>query len=219
VGVGPIETVGDPFIVARTTTVTADDGVPLVIRPIVGADRDLLVAEFERLSPESRYRRFFNPVNRLSASAVRYLTEIDYEKHFAWVAESTTPEGLRGVGVARYIRTGEGCAEAAITVADDFQGRGIGRLLFDLLVLEALGAGVACFEGEVLAENTAMLGVLEHSGARVSLPSGGICRFSIDLPSSAEHVRQSPAYEMLRRVARADADFDRHPMPAAEVLD
>jgi hypothetical protein len=47
------------------TAVELDDGSPVLIRPIAPDDREALAAGFERLSPESRYRRFFAPVHKL----------------------------------------------------------------------------------------------------------------------------------------------------------
>ena len=209
---GPIASTDDPFIEARTTHLALQDGTAVTIRPIVASDRDLLVAGFERLSPESRYRRFFSPLNRLSDSMLRYLTEVDYVDHFAWVAETQVDGERRGIGVARYVRTGPESAEAAVTVADDFNGRGLGTLLFEALVLQALESGIRCFEGEVLADNGSMRGVLGATGAHVERPSQGICRWTIDLPASAEHARQSAPYALLRAIARGEADFERNPM-------
>ena len=209
---GPIQSADHPFIAARTTEVTLRDGTTVVVRPIVADDRDRLQRGFERLSPESRYRRFFSPVNRLSESMLRYLTEVDYVDHFAWVAETEVDGELRGVGVARYVRTGPTSAEAAVTVADDFHGLGLGSLLFDALVLQALEAGIRCFEGEVLADNESMRGVLGATGAVVERASQGVCHWTIDLPASAEHARQSAPYDLLRAIARGEAEFGQSPM-------
>jgi hypothetical protein len=49
-------------------------------------DRDLLLRGFNRLSPESRYRRFLVPIADLSESAIRYLTEVDHHDHEAMIA-------------------------------------------------------------------------------------------------------------------------------------
>lgn len=214
---GPIASADDPFIVARTTTLPLRDGSVVTVRPIVVSDRDLLVAGFERLSPESRYRRFFNAMNRLSDSMVRYLTEVDYVEHFAWVAIACVDGEERGAGVARYIRTDPESAEAAVTVADDFHGRGLGSLLFEVLVLQALESGIRRFLGDVLADNRSMRGVLRSSGADVERPSQGVCRWSIDLPESAEQAKESAAYGLLRAIARGEAGFEANPLPSAPV--
>ena len=72
----------------------------------------------------SRYMRFLRSMDNLSSSEIKYLTEIDYHDHFAWVAVRDE----EGVGVGRYIRTIEDPATAgsAIVVADAWQRRGMG---------------------------------------------------------------------------------------------
>ena len=56
----------DPKVWAVSRAVSLPDGGRLVIRPIEPEDRLALVGAFERLSDESRYRRFFGPVAQLS---------------------------------------------------------------------------------------------------------------------------------------------------------
>ena len=66
------------------------------------SDRELLLRGFERLVPESRYRRFLPPMPALSEQMVRYLTEVDHHDHEAIIAvDEDTGDGL---GVARYAR-------------------------------------------------------------------------------------------------------------------
>ena len=116
-------------------TVELRDGSRVVIRPIEPDDRAALVAGFERLSAESRYRRFFGPITHLSERDLDYLTRVDHHDHEALVAfEDGTGDG---VGVARYVRTGPDVAEPAIVVADDWHGRGAGSRLLDALVKRA----------------------------------------------------------------------------------
>ena len=96
----------------------------MLIRPIRPDDKDLLRRGMERLSEESRFRRFMRPVSELTDEQLAYFTEIDYRDHFAWAAvrADRLDEGL---GVARYVRL-EGeptVAEAAVTVADEYQAR------------------------------------------------------------------------------------------------
>src|SRR4051794_17974634 len=98
------------------------DGAKVLVRAIDPDDRDLLAAAFERLSPESRYRRFFSPLQRLSSRQLDHLTRVDHVDHEALLAIDEDAGDL--VGVARYVRTGPGEAEPAMVVADDWQGRG-----------------------------------------------------------------------------------------------
>jgi RimJ/RimL family protein N-acetyltransferase len=196
------------FISARTSMVELADGTRLVVRPILPCDKDLLVDAFERLSPESRYRRFFSPLTRLNESLLAYFTEIDYVNHFAWVALADEDTQPRAVGVSRYVRLSDPeAAEAAVAVVDPYQGHGIGTMLLDALVLEALENGIKRFEGLVLAENQTMRAVLRHAGARMSPDGSGTLRFDLDLPARREQLRTSPLYDVLRTLARGEADL------------
>src|SRR4051812_42021184 len=105
---------------------TLRDGVRVRVRPIRPDDRDALVAAFDRLSPESRYRRFFGPIHELSPQVLDHLTRVDHADHEALVA---LDEDGAIVAVARYVRTGPDESEPAVVVADDWQRRGLGAQL------------------------------------------------------------------------------------------
>jgi GNAT superfamily N-acetyltransferase len=198
--------VDEEFIRRRTTEVSIRDGTLVRLRPVVPEDKPVLVAGFERLSPESRYRRFMAPVAELSKEQLAYLTEIDYQDHFAWLAQGLAEAGLPGVGVSRYVRdpAEPEVAEAAVTVIDDYQGRGLGTLLLEALGAVALENGVRRFRGYALSDNRRLRELLAGVGARVAHDSPGIDRVEIDLPGRAEELRGSALYEVLRAVARGD---------------
>jgi GNAT superfamily N-acetyltransferase len=126
------------------------EGRRVRVRPLGPSDRDALAEGFERLGPESRYLRFFSPLNHLTETQLAYLTDIDHHDHEALVAvdESTRD----GVGVARYVRIADGVAEPAVAVTDDWQRRGVGSLLLDALADRARAEGIGVFVARVLAE-------------------------------------------------------------------
>ena len=95
----------------------------MLVRAIAPEDRDELAAGFERLSPESRYRRFFGAMPRLSSRDLDRLTQVDHHDHEALVAVEEASG--RGVAVARFVRTQPDEAEPAVVVADDWQRRGL----------------------------------------------------------------------------------------------
>jgi nucleotide-binding universal stress UspA family protein/GNAT superfamily N-acetyltransferase len=164
-------------------TVTLRDGADVEVRAVEPDDRAALAEGFERLSPESRYRRFFGPMPRLSARDLDYLTRVDHHDHEALVAvDAVTGDG---VGVARYVRTGPDVAEPAIVVADDWQGRGVGGLLLDALAERATEEGVRRFEAPVLATNHEAIALLERLGRTTRRPDGREVQLSIDLPAGA----------------------------------
>lgn len=171
-------------------TIELRDGSRVVIRPIEPDDRATLVAGLERLSPESRYRRFFGPIAHLSERDLDYLTCVDHHDHEALVAiEDGTGDG---VGVARYVRTGPDVAEPAIVVADDWQGRGAGSRLLDALVKRAQEEGIRRFEAPVLAYNTDAIHLLEALGKTTRTPHGREVELKIELPQADAAARIRP---------------------------
>ena len=168
----------------------------MVIRPIEPDDRAALAEGFERLSPESRYRRFFAPVTHLSEHDLDYLTCVDHHDHEALVAiAQATGEG---VGVARYVRTGPDVAEPAIVVVDDWQGRGVGSRLLDALVERAREEGIRRFKAPVLAYNADAIHLLERLGQTTRKHQGREVELTIDLPDAQAAARVRP---LLRQFA------------------
>src|SRR5688500_3420529 len=98
-------------------------------RPLAPGDRAAFVAAFERLSPDSRYRRFGTPKPRLTEAEIRCLVEVDHHDHEAIVGFECASGAP--VGVARFVRLGDrpDTAEVAVTVMDGWQGLGIGTRL------------------------------------------------------------------------------------------
>jgi GNAT superfamily N-acetyltransferase len=110
------------------------------------------------LSDESTRARFLAPKDQFSRRELTYLTELDGHDHVAFVAvELRHP--TRIVAVARYIRDPEApdSAEAAITVADHLQGRGLGRAMGEVLADAARSEGIARFTASMLSDNDAAL--------------------------------------------------------------
>src|SRR5436305_15288992 len=87
---------------SASTRVELNDGSEVLIRPIEPGDREMLLAGFEELSPESRYKRFFTPLATLDARWLAYLMIVDHHDHEALIAESAV--GHEPVGVARFVR-------------------------------------------------------------------------------------------------------------------
>ena len=159
--------------------VTLRDGSQIGIRPIAPEDRDAIAEGLRRLSPESRYRRFFAPVAELSGRDLDYLTRVDHHRHEALVALDA--DTGTGVGVARFVQTADGAAEPAMVVADDWQGRGVATALLEALVVRAREEGVQRFVAPVLAENVEAMRVLEQLGTTIAKPLGREVELDIEL--------------------------------------
>jgi GNAT superfamily N-acetyltransferase len=143
-------------------TLRLRDGSRIRIRQIRPDDRAELGDAFARMSAESRFRRFLSPIDELSERDLDYFTQVDHRDHEALVAEDA--ETGAGVAVARYVRIGDECAEPAVAVADEWQGRGVGTALLDALAERAYECGIRRFQATVLATNAQALGLLHGLG-------------------------------------------------------
>jgi RimJ/RimL family protein N-acetyltransferase len=172
-----------PYPADDERTVTLRDAMAVTLRPIRAEDWPLLLALYDRLSPESLRFRFFALPDKDSAKAA-YLSHVDYDRRYALVAEVAGAI----VGVARWERLEErpSHAEVAFTVADEFQGRGLGTCLFRHLAVLAGRRGIAVFEAEVLKDNERMLRLFESSGlTRTTRDEGNMLTIALALASPA----------------------------------
>jgi RimJ/RimL family protein N-acetyltransferase len=154
------------------------DGTLVSLRPIGPDDKPLLEEGMARLSPQSKRLRFMAPVESLSRAQLVYLTEIDHRDHIAWgVLHDEQP-----VAVARIVRIHDDpkSAELAVTVIDDFQRRGIARLLITVMAELARNLGIERFVFEALPENDALLALLRGFGASYEM-TGGVVSGSVSV--------------------------------------
>jgi acetyltransferase len=160
------------------------DGTKVRIRPVAPADKPRLEDAMDRLSAESIRRRFLAAKPSLSAAELRYLTEVDGTQHIALVAV-LDEEPDRIAAVARCVRTepGGATAEFAIVVGDELHGRGLGTALATALAERACAAGIRRFEATTLAENDAVLALIEGLATRAEqrIRPGGVREIVADL--------------------------------------
>jgi RimJ/RimL family protein N-acetyltransferase len=185
---------------------TLRDGSEVRVEPIRPEDKEALARGFEQLSEQSRYRRFLAPMDRLSPTMLAYLTEVDHHDHEALIAFDGGSREV--VGVARYVR-GEGTsAEAAVTVGDDWQGRGLGTALTSLLAGRALEEGIDRFTALLLAENKEMIALLESVG-HVTVTGRDSGTLQVEVPLEAERPGAGKGLYGLLRAARRVAALAR----------
>ena len=168
----------------RGDTVVLRDGSTVLIRAVQPEDAGLLADGFARLSAESRQLRFLTGKPSLTPAELRYFTEIDHRNHEALGA--LDPVDGRGLGVARYIRHSKdpAGAEVAVTVIDEWQGRGLAAELLSRLTDRARQEGIGHFTALVGADNAAVLGLLHESrlGDRATDLGFGAVEYEITLP-------------------------------------
>jgi RimJ/RimL family protein N-acetyltransferase len=162
------------------------DGCTVVIRSIRPDDKSAVAAAFQRLSAHSVYLRLFSPKPTLTEADLKWLTEVDFEKTVALVIELDEGHSRTLIGGGRYVeydsKDSVRTAELAFTVSDEFQGKGLGKILMQHLASIGRAKGVARFEAIVLAENRGMLGVFTASGLPMRTESlGGEVKVTLSL--------------------------------------
>jgi RimJ/RimL family protein N-acetyltransferase len=161
------------------------DGTPAMIWPLLPTDADTLREGFRRLSPDSRQRRFLATLGELDDPMIRLLVDsVDGIHHIALLLIVLPPEGEEGpAGVAHLVQgpADPASADIAVTVVDDWQGRGAGTALVSAL-MQRRPAAVTRLRALVAAGNRASLALLAGAG-RVSpgLPEQGVLDVTVEL--------------------------------------
>jgi protein lysine acetyltransferase len=158
------------------------DGTELHLRPVLPGDNERTAHGPVRFSSDTLYHRFHTATGMPTEALMTYLFEVDYVDHFVWVMT----DGADGPGVAgaRFVRDQDdpSIAEIAFTVADAYQGRGIGAFLMGALAVAARYDGVERFSARVLPENSSMREILDGYGARWQGDDPGVITTVIDVP-------------------------------------
>jgi hypothetical protein len=165
-----------------------DDGTRLRMRPLRSSDRDRIAEGLTRLSPQSRYLRFFTAKARLTDAELRYLSEVDGYDHYAIGICFLAADGTEGDGVA--------------------VGRFV-RLLDEPTV--AAQRGVTCFRTEFLAVNDSMRDLVAGLSPDARFVADGpvvVAEFPVTASPAAEG-EASPLYEWFRLVAERAVEFRR----------
>ena len=157
------------------------DGSQVLTRPVRSTDAALIAEAFARLSERSRRMRFLGKKDELTAAELRYYANVDHHDHEALGA--LDPADGRLVGVARYVRDADDpqAAEIALTIADDWQGRGLGTELLARLSDRAREEGIRCFTAVTASENVPMGMLLRSVGAVQTGRNFGTLEYEIAL--------------------------------------
>ena len=156
----------------------------IAVRPIRPEDIDLEADFVHKLSRETRYNRSLGGGIALTQERLEQLTRIDFSRDMALIATVTIEGAETAIGVARYVRLVDNAScEFAVTIADAWQGYGIGKRLLSMLVDSARAHGIRRIVGEVLAMNTPMLRLAGSLGFRIERhPDGAeLRRVTLDL--------------------------------------
>jgi acetyltransferase len=171
-----------PYPTRLTTNWILSDGQEVVIRPIKPEDEPLKYEMLVSCSEETLKGRYFQKLKGLTHEMLMRLCNIDYDREIAIVAEIKETQNKRLVGAGRIIiepdfRTGE----FAVIVHDDYQGKGLGYKLVDMLIGIAQEKGMEKFMGYVLTSNQKMLRLMRKLGFTVEGTPDGISQVELIL--------------------------------------
>jgi acetyl coenzyme A synthetase (ADP forming)-like protein len=185
------------------------DGSTLRLRAPTDAGRQPLVRFFEGLSPRSLYLRFHGTPT-VDERLVDPVLDPDWVDRGSLVGSVTEGGEERIVALANYVRLRDPLsAEVAFTVADDYQGRGIGTRLLEQLAARAAAEGIERFIGEVMADNAAMIHVFEGVGFEVTRAlSGGEVEMTFPIAPTADYASRVEARDHTAVVASLRPFFE-----------
>ncbi|UUX94097.1 bifunctional acetate--CoA ligase family protein/GNAT family N-acetyltransferase [Aquabacterium sp. J223] len=146
-------------------------GRPVTLRPIRPEDEAQHLRFLEAVDPEDMRLRIFSSRRHLPRSELARLTQIDYEREMALIAEADAPGGGREtLAVVRALSDADGQeAEFALLVRSDCKGRGLGGRLLDKMIDHLRQRGVRRLVAWVLRENRGMIGLGRSRGMAVEV--------------------------------------------------
>jgi len=157
-----------PYPKKLETMIEDAEGDRYFLRPIKPEDEPLMHEMVAEMDPEDLRLRFFSPVKRLTHDTVARLSQIDYDREMAFVAQPVDDAGkpLRDIaGIVRIAADPDNMrAEYAVIVSSHLKGHGLGRRLMMEIIAYAKLRGIGEIFGEVLRENKPMLALAEQLG-------------------------------------------------------
>lgn len=146
--------VGVPRTVLRGTL---RDGLRVVIKSLVPADRDDVEHGFGELSERTKNLRFMTGKDHLSQRTLDSLVDqVDQHDHVAvamWWERTSQADVLLGEGRFIRLKDDPDCADIAVTMADELHGQGGGTMLMRALVLRAREEGLRRFSAAMSPDN------------------------------------------------------------------
>lgn len=168
------------------TTGRLRNGTVVTLRPLRADDRERMAKAVRGLDAQTIYTRLFSHRKELTEAGLDRVMRVDDEREVVIVATTGSVSEEVVIGGGRYIVTGEGRAEIAFTVEEDYQGQGVAGRVFAALVEVGRQRGIAVFEADVLSENPSMLRVFERTGLPMRKRNeGGIVHLELTLAPSA----------------------------------
>lgn len=167
-----------------------ENGHPVCIRTIRDSDAERLRVGIARMSPRSRYMRFFSGATTPPDWVIDRLLDADGDMHLAWGAIDTSDPEEPAIGAVHAFRDAEdrGRAEFSVAILDDWHGMGLGKILTATLLLEARAEGIARFAMDTLAENASAIAFARLLGGERTEYDGSVLTYSLDVGTALERL-------------------------------
>jgi RimJ/RimL family protein N-acetyltransferase len=137
----------------------------------------------ERQSVESRARRFFTAMPRVSDVTVRHFTHSDPRRNLIVAATALVDGVERVVALADVALLATGLAEIGVIVDEQHHGEGIGRAVTESVAWLAVQRGATHLKAEMLDRNVPMLRLMERIGPTVRTVEDGVAVAYTKLPA------------------------------------
>jgi ribosomal protein S18 acetylase RimI-like enzyme len=171
-----------------------NDGTLVCLRTITPDDEQLLRDGIAKLSAESRYLRFFSPTPQLPDAVIERLVDVDGHDHIAWGAICAECSGQPAIGAVHAVRHRGGgrVGEFSVAVIDEFQGRGLARMMTAALLVHCLVEGLTTLDIHILSENAAAKRLVKSLDAEWTGESAGVAEYRLDVAAGLAALRTDP---------------------------
>jgi acetyltransferase len=141
------------------------DGAHVLLRPIQPEDEPMWHALLARCSQRSIWARFRYLFKETTHEMATRFCFVDYDRTMAIVAEVEHGDRQEIVGVGRLVADAEHSnAEYAVLIADDWQGRGLGKLLMSYCLEICRSWGINQVFAGTTVDNERMKRIFERYG-------------------------------------------------------
>ena len=162
-----------------------DGGLPVRLRLTRPSDASRVRDFLERLSPETRQRRFLSPMPHVPQAAVDHFTFYDPRQRLVLAATAPGEGGEELIGIGDVSFADTGIAEIGLVIEEEHQSRGIGKLIAEAIASLALARGATHLKAEMLDSSPAVLKVLGSIGPTISEVEDGRSVAYAKLPNRA----------------------------------
>jgi acetyltransferase len=163
--------------------VESRNGSRIQVRPVRPEDAPLITDFFTALSERSLVGKLIRRFQNFDDRFIARLTQIDYDRDMVLVAVDKSQSG-QIIGLARYFGDPDlNEAEVSITIADHWQGQGVGAKLLDLILRAARKRGFKKAWGLCQPQNRDMVSLIERrpEGKIVPVENGEKLKMMVDL--------------------------------------